>query len=103
VDFRLADVLAGRRQAQEGAVVGAMVPLPDRHAIAGGEDVLDVMSVVRERPKEHAHDRFDALGPILHAGRRGVVFEVRRHQSVGQIQVLSVEDLVVEPPNDCAR
>ena len=39
VDFRLADVLARRRQAEEGAGVRAMMPLPDRHAIDPGEIV----------------------------------------------------------------
>ena len=40
VNFHLADVLAGRRQAQKRAIVRAMVPVSDRHAIAGGEDIL---------------------------------------------------------------
>lgn len=49
--------------------------------------------------KEHAHERFDALGSILHA-RRGVVLDIGRHQSVGHVQVLSVEDFLLEAPND---
>jgi hypothetical protein len=40
-----------------------MVPLLDCHAIAGGEDVLDVVLVVREGREEHAHERLDAFGP----------------------------------------
>jgi hypothetical protein len=75
VDFRLADVLARRRQAQEGALVRAMVPLANRHAIPRSEDVLDVVPVVRGRREEHARERSHALGSILHAGR-GVVLEM---------------------------
>ena len=62
VDFRLADVLAGRRQAQKGAVVGAMVPLPDRHAIAGGEDILVLqLATALRKPASRVEPAVDSL------------------------------------------
>ena len=71
VNFHLADVLAGRRQAQKGAVVGAMVPLPDRHAIAGGEDIFALqLATALRKPASRVEPAVDSSSSTAHGSPR---------------------------------
>ena len=100
VQLRLADVLAGGRDAHVRTQMGAVVRDAGRDAVAGGEDVLDVVAVVGERREQHPDDGLDAVGPVLHAWRRSVVLEVGRDEGVGELQVLPIEDIGVHAAND---
>jgi hypothetical protein len=99
VDAVHRDLLAGRRDAEELAEVGAGHGRAGDDLVPFRDQVVDPPIEVGEGTPEEGHDRLVPGDPLLHPRRVGVIEEVGRDDRVGDGQVSPTDVIVHQRAN----